>query len=237
LPVVETPDAAIAPLPFVPPIGNEPIGVGEPGAVAMAPSPMVPPGSESPPVPTVDPVPAVPDPGGAGLDASDVFGTGEPAIANVLDDLFVDGLAGALPVAVAVGAASLTAVSIVRGVCSPGAAVMFTNVRLVPCLVGSVVERTATVGSQAVSSLGSGGTNPGKATAGKRPAVPAIVETIVDPIRDGFERVVSRPAAEEAERLRDARLLMQIGIVLGTIYLAFLTVWFWATRVRLKPRL
>ena len=30
---------------------------------------------------------------------------------------------------------------------------------------------------------------------------------------------------------------MQIGIVLGTIYLAFLTVWFWATRVRLKPRL
>ena len=30
---------------------------------------------------------------------------------------------------------------------------------------------------------------------------------------------------------------MQIGIVLGTVYVAFLTVWFWATRVRLKPRL
>ena len=151
--------------------------------------------------------------------------------------MLLHGVAGALPFAAALGIASLTAVSIARGACSPGAAVMFTNVRLVPCLVGSAVERSAMVGSQAVSRLGSNGMTAAQATAGKRVAVPAIVGTIIDPIRDGFERAVARPGAEDAERLRDARLLMQLGIVLGTIYLAFLTVWFWATRVRLKPRL
>ena len=55
-------------------------------------------------------------------------------------------------------------------------------------------------------------------------------------IRDGFEQVVARNGDEDAEGLRDARLLMQIGIVLGTVYLAFLTVWFWATRMRATPR-
>ena len=121
------------------------------------------------------------------------------------------------------------------GVCSPGAAVMFTNVRLVPCLVGSAVERSAMVGTQAVSRFGTG--DRGEGDNRKRAAVPVIVGTIVDPIRDGFERVVARGRAEDAEGLRDARLLMQLGIVLGTVYIAFLTVWFWATRVRLKPRL
>ena len=29
---------------------------------------------------------------------------------------------------------------------------------------------------------------------------------------------------------------MQVGMVLGTVYLAFLTVWFWATRLRWSPR-
>jgi hypothetical protein len=31
-------------------------------------------------------------------------------------------------------------------------------------------------------------------------------------------------------------LLARIGIVLGTIYLAFLTLWFWLTRVRWNVR-
>ena len=30
--------------------------------------------------------------------------------------------------------------------------------------------------------------------------------------------------------------MAQIGIVLGTIYMAFLTIWFWATRVRWSAR-
>ena len=202
----------------------------------MAPSPVVSPGPESP-YPSGDLLPAVPDAGRGVQPSTDVVGDAQLAIGDVLDDMLLDGVAAALPFAAALGMASLTAVSIARGVCSPGAAVMFTNVRLVPCLVGSAVERTAMVGSQAVSRLGSNGTTRGtNATARKRAAVPAIVGTIVDPIRDGFESVVARPRAEDAEGLRDARLLMQIGIVLGTIYLAFLTVWFWATRVRLKPR-
>jgi hypothetical protein len=114
--------------------------------------------------------------------------------------------------------------------------VFFTNVRLVPCLVGSAVERTAIVGTQAVSGFGSGDGG-SKATGRKRTAVPEVVGTIVDPIRDGFEKAVARNGDEDAEGLRDARLLMQIGIVLGTVYLAFLTVWFWATRMRTTPRM
>ncbi len=237
VPIVETPDAAATVLPFVPPVGDETPTVGESGAVAMAPTPVVSPGPESPAFPSGDLLPAVPDAGRGVQSSTDVVGDAQLAIGDALDDMLLDGVAAALPVAAALGIASLTAVSIARGVCSPGASVMFTNVRLVPCLVGSAVERSAMVGSQAVSRLGSNGTSSDNATAGKRAAVPAIVGTIVDPIRDGFESVVARPRAEDAERLRDARLLMQFGIVLGTIYLAFLTVWFWATRVRLKPRL
>jgi hypothetical protein len=35
----------------------------------------------------------------------------------------------------------------------------------------------------------------------------------------------------------DSRLVMQIGMLLGVVYLAFLTVWFWATRLRWNPRI
>jgi len=41
---------------------------------------------------------------------------------------------------------------------------------------------------------------------------------------------------EDGDGLRDSRLLAQLGIVLGMVYLAFLTVWFWATRLRWNPR-
>jgi len=30
--------------------------------------------------------------------------------------------------------------------------------------------------------------------------------------------------------LRDARLMTQIGMVFGLVYVGFLTIWFWATR-------
>ena len=34
----------------------------------------------------------------------------------------------------------------------------------------------------------------------------------------------------------DGDLLLKLGVVLGTVYVAFLTVWFWATRLRWNPR-
>ena len=38
-----------------------------------------------------------------------------------------------------------------------------------------------------------------------------------------------------SENSRDPRLMIRIGATLGLVYLAFLAVWFWATRFRMKP--
>jgi hypothetical protein len=54
-------------------------------------------------------------------------------------------------------------------------------------------------------------------------------ETVTGPIREGFDRVRRGTVSYGGG---DSRLLMQVGVVLGTLYLAFLTVWFWATRLR-----
>ena len=37
------------------------------------------------------------------------------------------------------------------------------------------------------------------------------------------------------ENSRDPRLMIRIGATLGLVYLAFLAVWFWATRFRMRP--
>ena len=34
---------------------------------------------------------------------------------------------------------------------------------------------------------------------------------------------------------RDPRVMLQIGAVLGLLYSAFLAIWFWATRLRMRP--
>ena len=60
---------------------------------------------------------------------------------------------------------------------------------------------------------------------------------MIDVIRDGFDRSVGRVGPDEdGESLRDSRMLAQLGMVLGIVYLSFLTVWFWATRLRWNPR-
>jgi hypothetical protein len=38
-----------------------------------------------------------------------------------------------------------------------------------------------------------------------------------------------------SENGRDPRLMIRIGATLGLVYLAFLAVWFWATRFRMRP--
>jgi hypothetical protein len=35
---------------------------------------------------------------------------------------------------------------------------------------------------------------------------------------------------------REPRLMLEIGLLLGAVYMAFLGVWFWATRLRRRPR-
>jgi hypothetical protein len=173
---------------------------------------------------------------GDGVSGTDPIVAAEPASPTVSVDAISESaipfdLVEILPVAGVVGAASLGAVVIARGACSPSAPVMFTNVRLLPCIASSTIERTAVATIDAVSKLGSSG------GASIRSA-PRVAGAIIDPFRDGFDRAVrgSVLADEDTESLRDGRLLAQIGIVLGTIYAAFLTVWFWATRVRWSAR-
>jgi hypothetical protein len=54
------------------------------------------------------------------------------------------------------------------------------------------------------------------------------------------DRISSRTDRSIEEQIgrgngRDPRLMLQIGAVLGLVYLAFLAVWFWATRFRMRP--
>jgi hypothetical protein len=146
-------------------------------------------------------------------------------------DAIVDGivfdagtLADVFPIAVGIGLTTTVAVSIARGFASPAVPVLATSVRLMPSMAGATIERTGVSAVEVASKLRTDVAD----------ATESAVGAIVHPLRDGFGRAV-RPTAD-SDSLRDSRLLAQIGIVLGTIYLAFLTVWFWATRLRWNVR-
>ena len=48
-------------------------------------------------------------------------------------------------------------------------------------------------------------------------------------------QVVSDALPAIADAVGDSRLMIQLGLVLGFLYAAFLSVWFWATRLRGRP--
>jgi hypothetical protein len=233
-PIAQTVDSVGPLAPIVPLTGHETaVGSIDPSVVLVPPPDLVPiPGTET----TLTPFPDLLTPV-AGSNTLKTLPTASlvsnpPFHGGIVDDLLAgtDAAADLLPIAAAVGVATVTVVSIARGVLTPSAAVMFTNVRLLPCVVDAAVERTGVAASDAVSRLGSAA-----ATASRR-AEAGIVGAVVEPIREGFDQAVSRPVSKSGEGLRDGRLLAQIGIVLGTIYVAFLTLWFWATRLRWNAR-
>jgi hypothetical protein len=78
----------------------------------------------------------------------------------------------------------------------------------------------------------------GRAGVASASAVKAAVapDQLAQAVRDGFLRGAGRQGTED-DGMSDTRLLMQLGMLLGTVYLAFLTVWFWATRLRWNPRM
>ena len=102
------------------------------------------------------------------------------------------------------------------------------------------IPLTCAVGeaSRYMSALTSGATSFGnEARMGAGRAVEkaeSTVEELAQVVRDGFLRGAGLHD-ESDDQASDTRLLMQLGMVLGTIYLAFLTVWFWATRLRWNP--
>jgi hypothetical protein len=133
------------------------------------------------------------------------------------------------PVLGAVGIATLTATAIGRGICSPNASLLFTNVRLLPCYASATTQHMVSTTASATSRVTAFGQRDVRA------AVPLLGGSL-EKVAEGIDRVLERPREEAADGLTDSRLLVQIGIALGFVYLAFLTIWFWATRLRWNPR-
>jgi hypothetical protein len=123
---------------------------------------------------------------------------------------------------------------------------VFTNVRLLPCVVKEglarhirmLVEAGATVGGPGASAPSIAVAEPGSASgalgvSGERPSDPtARVRNAFEMIRNGFDQAIGEAGDDVGEGFRDSRLMMQIGMLLGCVYVAFLSVWFWATRLR-----
>jgi hypothetical protein len=109
------------------------------------------------------------------------------------------------------------------------------NVRQIPAVCGGL-QVTANRGLAAVAA----GTARAADVAGSAPGrAIATVESYSNAIREGFHRGVEGAvvgSGSEDDGARDIRFLMQIGMLLGAAYIAFLTVWFWATRLRWSPR-
>ena len=59
---------------------------------------------------------------------------------------------------------------------------------------------------------------------------------LTNPLREGFDQATSKATGEVTDGFSDTRLMVQIGMALGVVYVAFLSVWFWATRVRWSSR-
>ena len=152
----------------------------------------------------------------------------------------LDDLAQVLPIAITLGIASVGAGVIARGGLSPAASIAFTNVRLIPCIASDAVQRIVPSFGGGTGSGTSGTSHQANGTSHRGRVVPSGRQSgggMIDVIREGFDRSVGRVGPDEdGESLRDSRMLAQLGMVLGIVYLSFLTVWFWATRLRWNPR-
>ena len=122
----------------------------------------------------------------------------------------------------------------------------FTNVRLLPCLVHESTGRQLTALTHALAPAAApaaAALDSGAGTAGTpdRLAVKGAQElgglrSIVGELSEGVSRATREAAGEAAEGLSDNRLVVQFGMLLGVVYLAFLSAWFWATRARMDQR-
>ena len=119
----------------------------------------------------------------------------------------------------------------VLGTCAANARLAFTNMRLIPCMAEETARRYAATAGQTLSNFTGGGSAGRSAEAfAKRPR-----RSNVAAIRDGFARATGGGFAESNDD-GDGRLMVQVGVALGAVYLSFLTLWFWATRLRWRPR-
>jgi len=108
---------------------------------------------------------------------------------------------------------------------------LFNSVRLIPCT--------------ASEAIGSGFTSARDFTGRTRSSVGGSVQAgsaALGAVKDGFNRArvgadgavnaIEHRLEDGGQGARDNRLLLQLGMLLGMGYLAFLTIWLWATRMR-----
>jgi len=124
----------------------------------------------------------------------------------------------------------------------------FTNVRLLPCLVKDAAARQLTAITQglapaaapAYAALSEGAASGSHivrdASSVKAEHAEGFVPHIVSELTEGFARATRDAPGEAADGLSDSRLVVQLGMLFGIVYLAFLSVWFWATRTRASTR-
>ncbi|HWM10358.1 MAG TPA: hypothetical protein VNO82_13485 [Solirubrobacteraceae bacterium] len=134
-----------------------------------------------------------------------------------------------------------------RILCAGEAQLMFTNVRLLPCLIRDGVQQHI---APLVSALpGTGAAAPAAALSPAQGAVHGASGTeagapdrgaqgfrgLTESFRDGFEDAIEGGRRDVGDALGDSRLMIQLGMALGFVYAAFVSVWFWATRLRGRP--
>jgi hypothetical protein len=167
---------------------------------------------------------------GAAQDVGTALASG-PAFGFGVDDVALPGLiAGSLAVA-------SWGVFTVRSGLATNARLAFPNVRLIPCVAALAVEQTvgAIVAPAAALVGGGGGGSVGEDLPGR---AGHHAPTGATAVREGFVRVKEAAAAggsgvrSALNEVDERALMMRIGMLLGLAYVAFLTVWFWATRLR-----
>jgi hypothetical protein len=124
----------------------------------------------------------------------------------------------------------------------------FTNVRLLPCLLKESAGRQLTAITQGLApaaapasaalseGAAAGSSTIRDATTVKAEHAEGFVPRIVSELTEGFGRATREATDGAAHGLSDTRLVVQVGMLLGIVYLAFLSVWFWATRARTGMR-
>jgi hypothetical protein len=129
------------------------------------------------------------------------------------------------------------------------ASIMFTNLRLMPCLIkdgladhaGALAAALGRGGPEAVAQVAVPPAVVPPQGAGAEPAMspPLVVERIGSgaltrfgaSFHEGFGQAV-QGSRETTDTIADRRLMIQLGMGLGSVYALFLSVWFWATRLR-----
>jgi hypothetical protein len=190
---------------------------------------------------TFSAVPFAAPPGGTA--ATSAPGASDPTVIDTIVDTAID------PQVLAATAVAFTIGVTLRGsrlLCSGEGQLMFSNVRLLPCLIRDSVQHHIAPLASALPASGAAAPAAAlsppqgavKGGSGSNAGVPdghRGLSGLAQSFRDGFEDALGGGNREIGDALGDSRLMIQIGMALGFLYAAFLSVWFWATRLRGRP--